>query len=393
MDAIGSWVDWEKGVCEMGRSWKLGTIAGIEIRVHPTFLLALVWGAVMWGGGRLSGLAYGALLTLVLFSIVLLHELGHSLAAKRYGIPVRDITLLPIGGIARLSRMPEKPAEELVVALAGPAVNLAMILLLAPYVLWQNGAALLDGGMAAFTLPGSPSLQGLATFLLLINVSLLLFNLLPAFPLDGGRVLRSLLAFRLPRARATAIAATIGRGLAIVLVLYGLLTLNLFLSIIAIFIFTAAGAEGEEVTAREKLKGLRVTEALDLQSPALTIDTPPHLAFERLVRTHQPALAVMDLNGGFLGVVTAAGMQRRWRQGVRGPLSDFAEKTEVALDCGSSLDSARQQMLESQAWVAPVYCGREFAGLLNLETIGRILSVKRSGQDFGRAGLGTTIDA
>jgi Zn-dependent protease len=376
----------------MGWSWKLGTFAGIEIRIHPTFLFALVWGAVMWGGGRFSGLAYGALLTLVLFSTVLLHELGHSLTAKRYGITVRDIMLLPIGGVARLSRMPEKPAEELVVALAGPAVNLAFVLLLAPFVLLSNGAALVEGGLAAVDLASSPSPMGLTTFLLLVNVSLLLFNLIPAFPLDGGRVLRGLLAFWLPHARATSIAATIGRGLAVVLGLYGLLTLNLFLSVSAIFIFAAAGAESEEVTAREKLRGLRVTEALQLQSPALTLDTPPHLAFERLVRSHQPVMAVMDQDGGFFGLVTTTEMQRRWRQGVRGPLSEYTEKTEVALDCSSSLDVARQQLLQSQAWVAPVYCGREFAGLLNLETIGRILALRRNGQDIGRAGLGTTVD-
>ena len=374
----------------MGWSWKFARIAGVEIRVHATFLLALVWGAVMWGGGRLSGLAYGALLTIVLFSIVLLHELGHSLAARRYGIPVQDIMLLPIGGVARLSRMPEKPAEELVVALAGPAVNLAFVLLLAPVVFFSNGAALLGGRLALDSMT-SPNPMGFATFLLMVNISLLLFNLMPAFPLDGGRVLRALLAFKLPYTRATSLAATIGRGLAIVLGVYGLVTFDFFLAVVAIFIFAAAGAEGEEVTARESLKGVRVTEVLEGHSPVLTPDIPAHLAYSRLLRSRQPAMAIVDQDGGFLGLVTAAGMQRRWREGVRGPLSDYVDQPGVVLECNSSLDVARRQMLEKQAWVAPVYCGMEFAGLLDLETIGRVLALRRNGK--GLSHMGAVVDA
>ena len=374
-------------------SWKLGTIAGIDIKVHAAFLLALVWGAVMWGGGRLSGLAYGTLLTVVLFSIVVLHELGHALAARRYGIPVQDIVLLPIGGVARLSRMPEKPIEELVVALAGPAVNVAFALLLAPVVLLGSGVDLLNGELPPMDSMASPTAMGFATFLLMVNVSLLLFNLIPAFPLDGGRVLRSLLAFRLPRARATSVAVLIGRGLAILLGLYGLLTFDFFLAVIALFIFTAAGAEGGEVAAQEKLKGLRVAEVLGDHSPVLTSDMSAHTAFERLLRLSRPAMAVVDQDGGFLGVVTAAGMQRRWRGGERGPLSNYAEKTGVVLDCDSSLDAARQQMLANQAWVAPVYCGGQFAGLLNLETIGQLLALRRNARHIDQAGLGATIDA
>jgi Zn-dependent protease len=371
----------------------LGTIAGIDIKMHAAFLLALVWGAVMWGGGEISGLAYGTLLTLVLFSIVLLHELGHALAARRYGIPTQDIVLLPIGGVARLSRMPEKPMEELVVALAGPAVNMAFALLLTPVVLVGSGVDLFLGTLPPVDSIASPTPLGFATFLFVVNVSLLLFNLIPAFPLDGGRVLRSLLAFRLPRARATGIAVLIGRGLAVLLGVYGLLNFDFFLALIALFIFAAAGAEGEEVAAREKLRGLRVTEVLDGHAPVLTSDVPAHLAFERLLRVGQPAMAVVNQDGGFLGVVTVAGMQRRWREGERGPLSDYAEKTDVVLDCGSSLDVARQQMLANQAWVAPVYCGGEFAGLLNMSTIGRIVSLGRHGRNIRQAGPGTTTDA
>lgn len=377
----------------MNWSWKLGTIAGVEIKVHAAFLLAVVWGAVMWGGGRLSGLAYGALLTLVLFSIVLLHELGHALAARRYGIPVQDIVLLPIGGVARLSRMPEKPTEELVVALAGPAVNGAFILLLVPVLLLSNNLHLLSGGLPAVDSLASPNPMAFATFLFMVNVSLLLFNLIPAFPLDGGRVLRALLGFKLPFARATGIAAMIGRGLAIILGLYGLLTFNFLLAFVALFIFAAAAAEGEEVAAREHLRRLQVTEVLDRRSPVLAPELPAHLAFERLLPSHQPAMAVVGQDGGFLGMVTAAGIQRRWREGVRGPVSDYVEQPGIALDCSTSLEVARQQMLERNAWVASVYCGGKFAGLLDLETMRRILALRRNAQRAGRSGGGTIASA
>jgi hypothetical protein len=117
------------------------------------------------------------------------------------------------------------------------------------------------------------------------------------------------------------------------------------------------------------------------------------MAFERLLRLGQPAMAVVDQDGGYLGVVTPEGMQRRWREGERGSLANYAQKTDLALDCASSLDAARRQMLASQTWVAPVYCGGQFAGLLNLGTIGRILALRRNGQDSGQLGLGAAIDA
>jgi Zn-dependent protease len=374
----------------MGWSWKLGRVGGIEIKMHASFLLALIWGAVAWGGGRLSGLAYGALLTLVLFAIVLLHELGHSLAAKHYGIPVQDIILLPIGGVARLSRMPEKPVEELAVALAGPAVNLLFVLLLGPLLILAGASDLPNSGLLPSAALSTPSIIGFARFLLLINASLLLFNLIPAFPLDGGRVLRALLALKLPYVRATGLAVIVGRALAIAMSIFGLVTLDFFLVIIGFFIFAGAGAEGEEAKARASIRDMRVTEALTDSQPVLTFDIPVHQAFDRLVRLHQPALAVVDQDGCFLGVVTAAGIQRRWRLGVRGPLSVYVDEPEVVLDCQCALDVARDRMIERQAWVAPVYCGKDFAGLLDLQTIGRFIASRVNQLGAGQPGLGTT---
>ncbi len=197
-------------------SWKIGTLAGIETRIHVTFLLLLAWvGAAHWIAGRsmdaaLNGMAF----ILAVFGCVLLHELGHSLAARRYGIPTRDITLLPIGGVARLERMPEKPAQELWVALAGPAVNVAIAAVLFAWLSITHSWAPLGQMHVA----SGPFVERL----LVTNVWLVLFNLIPAFPMDGGRVLRALLASRMEYVRATQIAAGIGQGLAFVFGLIGL---------------------------------------------------------------------------------------------------------------------------------------------------------------------------
>ncbi len=360
----------------MSWAWRLGTIRGIDIKVHLTFVFALLWGALVLGQSGPGGWLYGIALTVILFGIVLLHELGHSLAAQRYGISVNDIVLLPIGGVARLSRMPEKPAQELVVALAGPAVNLALVLLLTPLLV--TGMILGWGMGGEFALPAltQPGLLNLVAFLVVINVSLLLFNMLPAFPMDGGRVLRALLALRLPYARATDIAATVGRGFAVAFGLFGLLSGNLTLALVAVFVFFGAGAEAQEVAQREQLRGLIVSEVIDNQAPLLPAHLPAYTAFERLVRSPYSALAVADEAGQVIGVVTRWGMQRRWTEGVRGPIALFAESPALVLQCGTPLELARQQMADAQAPVVAVYCGNSFEGLLDLETISRALTLR-----------------
>ena len=189
----------------MGWSIKLGRIFGIDIKMHLTFLLILGWGAFAYGGN--AGPLYGVIVTLGLFTLVLLHELGHSLAAMGYGIGVKDITLLPIGGVARLERMPEKPVQELIVALAGPAVNIVLALVLLPIVAVLS---LVQGIPLSFNLLAQSGLLGFLTFLLSANISLAVFNMIPAFPLDGGRVFRASLGFFTNYQKATQMAAAVG---------------------------------------------------------------------------------------------------------------------------------------------------------------------------------------
>ena len=303
-------------------SWRIVTIFGIDIKVHLTFVFALAWGGFLWSNGGLSGALYGVFLTLVLFGIVVLHELGHSLVAQRYGITVYDIVLLPIGGVARLAQMPEKPVQELLVALAGPAVNLALVLITGPILVVGMTLRNLSGAGVYRGLPSvtAPGWLNFVAFLLMVNVSLFLFNMLPAFPMDGGRALRALLAMKLSYRRATRVAVAGGRLFAILFGVVGILTANIFLTVVALFVFTGAGSEGQDA---RKPGTIELTPA---QLPVLLADTPAHLAFDRLLRSPYPVLAVVDNGGQFVGVVTRTSMERSWAAGVRGPVSLFIER-------------------------------------------------------------------
>lgn len=221
-------------------SYRIARVAGIEVRIHVTFLILLAWfGWMFWQEGGMAGAVQGVGFILLLFLCVLLHEFGHAFAARVYGIRTPDITLLPIGGVARLERMPDKPVQELVVALAGPAVNVVIILVLI-FVLAAN---IRMANFAELDRVGG----SLAAKLLTVNVMLVLFNAIPAFPMDGGRVLRSLLAMKLNYVLATTIAARIGQVLAVGFAVVGIFGAPMLL-FIALFVF--AGAEQELAYAR-----------------------------------------------------------------------------------------------------------------------------------------------
>ena len=221
----------------MKRALRLGRFAGIDVYLHWTFALLIAWvGWLSWQrSGTLGGAFDGVALVLGLVLCVTLHEYGHALTARRFGIGTRRITLLPIGGVALLDGMPERPRTEIAIALAGPAVNVAIVAL--TYAWLRLG--LPDGG-------------GIAQVILQANALLAVFNLIPAFPMDGGRVLRALLWIGLPIARATWIAAWVGRAIALGFAAYGVATRNPVILLIAAFVWFAGGAEARAVAARER---------------------------------------------------------------------------------------------------------------------------------------------
>ena len=239
---------------------KIGRVSGIKIEVHWTFTLLLIWVAFLeiQKGSDLNRILLNEALILVLFVCVILHELGHALTAKKFGVKTKNILLLPIGGVATLEKMPEKPAQELWIALAGPAVNVViaiLLLLVVPVRSYFNFDSIVLEEMLY-----EPTLQNFLFYLFIANVMLVVFNLIPAFPMDGGRVLRALLSFKLGRISATNIAASIGQGLAFIFFVLGLF-FNPFLILIALFIFLGAYGENQMVKQGDLLEGHVVKEA------------------------------------------------------------------------------------------------------------------------------------
>jgi len=236
-------------------SWRIARLAGIDVYVHSTFLILLAWVALSHylESRSVAAMMAGLLFVLTLFGVIVLHELGHALTARRFGIRTRDITLLPIGGVARLERMPDDPRQELLVALAGPAVN--VVIGAALFALLQLTSGLEPLGALSIT-HGS-----FVERVMLVNVFLAAFNLLPAFPMDGGRALRAILAIRMEYARATYYAAVIGQALALVFGLIGFFT-NPMLMFIALFVWIGASQESSAAQVKSALAGIPVTRAM-----------------------------------------------------------------------------------------------------------------------------------
>jgi Zn-dependent protease len=272
-------------------------IAGTEIRIHLTFFLLLLWFAISgYQVAGWEGALDSTLLITAVFGCVVLHELGHALTARRYGITTPSITLLPIGGLARLSRMPEKPSEEVMIAVVGPLVNVVIVGIL---VLFGADLSLNPDQITSYG-------QGFISQLAVINLYLAAFNLIPAFPMDGGRILRAVLAFRMNRRRATQIAARIGQGLAIAFAIAGLIWGNFLLIFIALFVFLAAAGEASqtglmEIAARVPLDRAMI-KTFESLSPQATIGD----AADALLRTTQTEFPVVDGGGRMRGVLTRA---------------------------------------------------------------------------------------
>ena len=272
----------------MAWSIPIGAVKGTIIRVHFTFLLFLVWIAVTHyaQGGRDAALQ-GVVFMALLFLRVLLHELGHVFAARRYGVQTPDITLLPIGGVARLERIPEEPSQELIIALAGPAVNIAIAA-----VLYVALGGFLPRDSMELQNPGVNLLARLAS----VNIFLAVFNLIPAFPMDGGRVLRAILAHRLGYSRGTQIAASIGQAVALGLGLLGLMG-NPLLIFIAVFVYLGAASESHAVQMRQVSRGMLVSDAMITRFENLTPDSRVEDAVQCLIHTTQHEFPVVDSAG------------------------------------------------------------------------------------------------
>jgi Zn-dependent protease/CBS domain-containing protein len=353
----------------MAWSWRLGRVAGIPIFVHWTFLVLLVWLLIegVARGQSPAQAAEGVGFVLALFGCVVLHELGHALTARRFGIPTADITLLPIGGLARLQRMPDKPWQELLVALAGPAVNVVIAA-----ALWAAGVTV-PAGLGA---TGRVVEVGFWPELMLVNVMLVVFNLLPAFPMDGGRVLRALLAMKMEYARATRLAASIGQVVAIGFALLGLWSHNPFLVLIALFVWIGAEAEASMVEERVVLRGVPVRAAMLTDFQTLSPHDTLGYATDLLLAGAQHDFPVLDHDRP-AGLLTRADLLAGLSRGGReAPVADFLRPGPEPVEADSPLFAAVARLRESGTPCVPVVEHGHTVGLLTLENVGEYLMVR-----------------
>ena len=359
----------------MNWSFRIARITGIEIRVHLFFLLMLLgFGAVELARGGIAAALSAVLFISLVFLCVLLHEFGHAYAALAYGIRTPDITLLPIGGLARLERMPEKPTQELIIALAGPLVNLLIA-----------GALLLAMGKGS-TVPVSRWFAGninLLETLYSVNVMLAVFNLIPAFPMDGGRVLRALLATRLPYARATAIASRIGQFFAFVFGVAGLFGIpgimdrNPMLIFVAFFIYMAAAQESTAVQMRDLTRSVRLEEAMITEFKALPMDATLGDAVKLLLHTSQHEFPVVEDDGRVRGILTREDLVAALTtSGQEAPIVDHMRRDIPTVPFSAPFDEAFQLMQQSNSPVLPVVdrLGR-LVGLITPENVGELMMI------------------
>jgi Zn-dependent protease len=351
-------------------SLKLGTFAGIGVYVHATFSLLIAWIAVLhWIEGRtVLAVVNGVAFMLAIFACVVLHEFGHALTARRYGIRTRDITLLPIGGIARLERMPDQPMQEFWVAVAGPAVNVAIASAL--YLFLSATGAMVP--IATLTPTGGSFLERL----MVVNLFLVGFNIIPAFPMDGGRVLRSLLALRMAYTRATSIAAAIGQGFALLFGFLGLASGNYVLLFIAFFVWIGAAQENSMVQMRSALGGIPVHQAMLTEVHALSPRDDLGHAVQLILAQSQPDFPVVD-DGAVVGILTRTdllGALAREGRGAR--VGDVMQREFVALDPADMLEGAFQRLQACRCRTAPVVRGGRLVGLVTMDNLGEFLAIQ-----------------
>ena len=357
----------------------VGQFQGIRVYIHWTFWIILVWIFFMyynldqdvWAG--LQGVLY----ILALFACVVLHEFGHALTAKRYNILTRGITLYPIGGVANLESMPEKPRQELMVALAGPLVNVVIALILWAYLQFSGqmpDLSVLQDGAGMMSLP-------FIYKIFIANIILVAFNLIPAFPMDGGRILRALLALNMHRTKATQIAATIGQVLAIIFVFFGFFY-SFWLVVIGLFIYIGAGSEANYENIRSELADYKVKDVVMRRFSHLQPDDTLGRAVEMLLNGQEQEFLVIE-GGQVMGILTRKELIRGLAEfGKSSPVSKAMSKEYVTLNPDMALQDVYHQMTAKKCSVSPVLENGKFIGVVDKTNIDELLMVKSAVDTF-----------
>ena len=354
----------------MSWSFSIGKLFGTEVRIHATFFLLILWIAV---GAYIEAGASAALINiafiLALFACVVAHEFGHALMARRYGIHTPDITLLPIGGLARLDRMPEKPGAEIAVALAGPAVNVVIFVVLTLII----GASFDLTDLQNIEDPG----RGFWGRLAALNLFLVVFNMVPAFPMDGGRVFRAVVAIWLGRVQATRIAASAGQLIAFLFGFWGLTSGNPVLLLIAVFVFVAAGAESSDVALRALARQMMAREAMITSFESLAPDDTLQVAENALIRTTQHEFPVKDLQGNLVGFLNRNKIFAASANSAKmTPVGEIMDTNIPMVSLTTSLDAALTPLYQTGV-TAVVVTDRNglMVGYITAENIGELMVI------------------
>ena len=340
--------------------------------IHFTFLFLLAWIGIAHYSERqeISDVVEGIGFMLVIFLIVVMHEFGHSLAARRFGIKTKDITLLPIGGLARLERMPEKPSQELVVAIAGPAVNVVLAVVFGIVLTLTNGWSPVE----EISVTGGSFMERLFA----VNLMLIVFNLLPAFPMDGGRVLRALLAMRKPYPEATRLAAAIGQAMALLLGLAGLF-FNPMLVFIALFVWVGAAQEAQGVETKSALAGVPIDDLMIRRFQALRRTDSLESVVEYVLEGFQVDFPVIDDQGQVVGILTRNGLLNalaRRQPDLR--VVDAMDTNFCVVDRSETVEAAVQRLQTGACPTLPVVDQGRLVGLLTIENVGEFLLIKQA---------------
>lgn len=355
----------------MNWSLRLGRFLGIDVYVHFTFFLLLVWIAIAQYS-RTRNIAEAAIelaFVCLIFLTIVMHEYGHALTARLFGVKTRDITLLPIGGVARLERIPENPGQEFLIAVAGPAVNVVLAALCF-VALVASGRWGPEAAASAGLLQG-----GLVERLLIVNIALVVFNMIPAFPMDGGRVLRSILAAGMDYARATQIAASIGQFIAVLLGFAGFFV-SPMLFLIALFVWFGASQEARGVATRHRLAGLKARMAMisDFRtvSPADSLES----VAQHVLAGFQENFPVLD-QGRLVGILTRDGLLKSLEQvGSQGSVADVMLREFATARPDEPLNDVVERLQASECRTLPVVDHGQLVGIVTPENVGELLMLR-----------------
>jgi Zn-dependent protease/CBS domain-containing protein len=357
----------------MLRAIKVGHIYGVDVNVHPTFGLVPLWVIWQWGVSSSHGIlafVLGLLLVSLVFASVLLHELGHCAMAQQFGIRVLDITLWPFGGVARIEQMPSRPRTEFLIALAGPLTNLAIAVALLPPILLVGVIAGKNALFSSNDPLGTVSPATLITYLAMSNLFIMLFNLLPAFPMDGGRMLRAVLSRSLGRERATSAAVSAGLAFAALFIVIGIWQRNLIPIILGLFVFFAAQAEARVERIQSAMRKLKVGQYALWDMGG--VDPREPLTFA--LRGGPRDIAVTE-NGRVVGMLWRSILLEGLAGGVAGRrVGDVMDSNVIVADVNDSIYDVQLQMHRMNRWAVPVTEGGRYRGIF---TADRFVSLYR----------------